>query len=111
MTGANRQREFKEHVGAWALKVRVRPRQVRVQRMTRKWASCSTSGQLTFAADLLEQSRRFQDYVIVHELLHLKIPNHGKVFRSLLSTHLPGWRQYCAEGFVAQCAQRKGDMV
>ena len=35
----------------------------------------------------------FQDYVIVHELVHLKIPNHGRLFKSLLSAHLPEWRK------------------
>jgi predicted metal-dependent hydrolase len=35
----------------------------------------------------------FQDYVIVHELLHLRVPNHGKLFKSLLTAYLPGWRR------------------
>jgi len=61
--------------------------------MTRKWGSCSTAGVITLAADLAKKDRSFQDYVIVHELLHLKVPNHGKVFRALMSLHLPGWRQ------------------
>src|SRR5712692_9803430 len=84
---------FKKRVDSWAAKIRVKPRQVRLQKMTRKWASCSTTGRLTFSEDLLHQSRRFQDYVIVHELLHLKVPNHGKLFKSLLAVHLPRWRQ------------------
>jgi predicted metal-dependent hydrolase len=61
--------------------------------MTRKWGSCSTAGVVTLAADLARQDRAFQDYVIVHELLHLKVPNHGKVFKALMSLHLPGWRR------------------
>lgn len=81
---------FKERVRTWAVKVRVTPKQVRIQRMTRKWASCSTQGWCTFAADLLDEPRGFQDYVIVHELLHMKVRNHGRVFRSLLSAHVPG---------------------
>jgi predicted metal-dependent hydrolase len=60
--------------------------------MTRKWGSCSTAGTITVADDLGAQAGSFQDYVIVHELLHLKVPNHGKVFRALMSLHLPGWR-------------------
>jgi predicted metal-dependent hydrolase len=84
---------FKRRVDSWAAKIRVKPRQVRLQKMTRKWASCSTTGRLTFSEDLLHQSRRFQDYVIVHELLHLKIPNHGKLFKSLMTAHLPSWKE------------------
>jgi predicted metal-dependent hydrolase len=83
---------FKEKVHSWAAKIRVKPEQVRVQKMTRKWASCSSNGWVSFSADLLREPLKFQDYVIVHELLHLKVPNHGKLFKSLLSAHLPGWK-------------------
>jgi predicted metal-dependent hydrolase len=83
-------RAFKERVCAWAVKVRVNPNQVRLQAMKRKWASCSTEGRVTFSLDLLEEASSFQDYVIVHELIHLKVPNHGKLFTSLLSAYLPG---------------------
>jgi predicted metal-dependent hydrolase len=85
---------FKEKVHSWASKVRVKPGQVRVQRMKRKWASCSTKGWVTFSEELLREPKPFQDYVIVHELLHLKVPNHGKLFKSMLSAYLPGWRKF-----------------
>lgn len=85
--------EFKVRVAAWSERLRVSPSQVRIQRMTRKWASCSTNGWVSFATDLLDMEPAFQDYVIVHELLHLKIPNHGRVFRSLLSAYVPGWQR------------------
>jgi hypothetical protein len=42
----------------------------------------------TFATDLLAQPTPFQREVIVHQLLHLKVPNHGPLFRALLSAHL-----------------------
>ncbi len=56
--------------------------------MKRKWVSCSTEGRATFSLDLLEEASSFQDYGIVHALIHLKVPNHGKLFSSLLSAHL-----------------------
>jgi predicted metal-dependent hydrolase len=62
--------------------------------MTRKWGSCSTTGTITLAADLSEQSDGFQDFVVVHELLHLRIPNHGRVFKALMTAHVPGWREH-----------------
>ena len=83
---------FKVRVHAWAVKVRVKPKQVRLQAMKRKWASCSTGGRVTFSLGLLEEASLFQDYVIVHELIHLKVPNHGKLFASLLAAHLPGYK-------------------
>ena len=77
----------------WAQRLNVRPRLVRVQRMTRKWGSCSTSGIVTLAADLAEQGSDFQDFVIAHELLHLRVPNHGKLFKALMTAHVPDWRR------------------
>lgn len=61
--------------------------------MSKKWASCSPTGCLYFASDLVEEPAPFRDVVIVHELLHLRIQNHGKLFKSLLSSFLPKWEQ------------------
>ena len=110
MTRPARRQAFKTRVSMWATRVRVEPTQVRVQKMTRKWASCSSQGWCTFAADLLEQSNAFQDYVIVHELLHLKVRNHGRVFRSLLTAHVPSWRQFCPNGLGTSCITRGVDL-
>lgn len=62
--------------------------------MTRKWGSCSPAGRVTFSLALAGESAAFQDYVIVHELLHLRVRNHGPLFRSWLSAYLPGWTGY-----------------
>ncbi len=80
----------------WAIRLRVRPTQIRVQPMTRKWASCSPQGRITLASDLPQQPAAFQDYVIAHELLHLRIRNHGKLFNATLRAHLGGnpWVQH-----------------
>jgi predicted metal-dependent hydrolase len=80
--------QLKAAVKSWAAKIKTRPKQIRIQRMERKWASCSTTGRITFNSELFDQPYRFQEFVIVHELLHLKIPNHGKLFKSLLRAHL-----------------------
>lgn len=77
----------------WAVRLRVNPRVIRVQHMRRKWGSCSSAGIVTLAQDLTDQQRAFQDYVIVHELLHLRYPGHGRVFTALLSAHVPRWRR------------------
>jgi predicted metal-dependent hydrolase len=81
--------EFKECARAWAKKIRVTPARIQVQRMSQKWASCSPGGVVTFSTDLLGENRAFGEAVIVHELIHLKVPNHGPVFRSLLTAYLP----------------------
>lgn len=80
---------LKAQVARWAERLRVKPRRIRVQRMRHKWASCSTRGTVSFNGDLLMQPDEFREFVIVHELLHLKVPNHGKLFKSLLRAYLP----------------------
>jgi predicted metal-dependent hydrolase len=85
---------LRRRVDIWASKLKVKPRLVRVQRMTRKWGSCSTRGTVTLAADLIEQDRHFQDFVVAHELLHLRVPNHGRLFKALMTAHVPNWRSF-----------------
>ncbi len=77
----------------WAEKLSLRPRTVRVARMTKKWGSCSARGTVTFAAELSDREEHLQDVVIVHELLHLRVRNHGRLFRAFMSVHVPHWRR------------------
>jgi predicted metal-dependent hydrolase len=80
--------EFKSRVHAWAEKLDVQVRWLSVRPMRTKWASCSTTGSFNFNAELLSLSRDIGDYVIVHELLHFFVPNHGKLWKSLMRAHL-----------------------
>ena len=82
---------FKSHVLEWSDKLGVNVHSLSVRPMRNKWASCSTAGNLSFNAELLELDRQTGDYVIVHELLHLKVPNHGKLFKTLLRAYIPNY--------------------
>lgn len=80
--------DFKEEVDRWATEIGVSPSEVHLRKMKRKWGSCSTSGRLTFNSDLLVESQEIRAGAIVHELLHLKVPNHGPLFKSLERAYL-----------------------
>jgi hypothetical protein len=80
--------DFKKEVFGWAEEMKLEPNEIHVRGMTRKWASCSSRGRLTFSFELLNKSENFRAKVIVHELLHLKYPNHSKMFTSLLTAYL-----------------------
>ena len=84
---------LRNRVDHWAGRLNVTARSVRIQRMVRKWGSCSSNGTITLADDLVDRSRGFQDFVIVHELLHMRIPNHGRLFKALMSAYVPNWRR------------------
>lgn len=79
---------FKSEVLIWIKRIGVTPKEIHIRPMKRKWASCSSSGRLTFNTELLKQPAEFRTEVIIHELLHLKIPNHGRLFRALLQAYL-----------------------
>ena len=79
---------FRAEVDAWSRRIGVAPKEVHLRQMRRKWASCSSAGRVTFDTDLLRQPAAFRAEAVVHELLHLKVPNHGRLFRALLKAQL-----------------------
>ena len=85
---------LRRRVEHWAERLRVPAPRVRVRDMTRKWGSCSTAGTITLSTDLGNQDIGFQNFVIAHELLHLRVPNHGKLFKALMTVHVPHWREH-----------------
>ena len=93
----------------WASKIGVSPKRVQIQRMTKKWASCSTSGRVCLNRDLLVEDIAFQEVVIVHELLHLLIPNHGKLFKSLMKAYLPRWEEIASGRIAGKCGYEGGN--
>ena len=88
MKTAEKKKVFKDRVRQWAKKLNVNIKSLTVRPMTTKWASCSTDGRLTFNDELLTMNKKLIDYVIVHELLHFSVPNHGKLWKSLMHAHL-----------------------
>jgi predicted metal-dependent hydrolase len=80
--------EFKQDVLAWSQEIGVAPKEIHIRKMKRKWASCSSRGRLTFDPSLFMEPEEVRAHAIVHELLHLKYPNHGRMFNVLLKTYL-----------------------
>lgn len=85
-------KKFKTEVKIWSKKLQVFPYDVKLERM-KQWGYCSSDGIVHFNNDLLFKRKELQTYVIIHELLHLKIPNHGKLFQALISVHIPNWKK------------------
>lgn len=77
---------------AWATKIRVNPSRVVITGLSKKWGSCAPDGVVTLAQDLVDMPEDFQDYVVVHELLHLRYRSHGKAFTAMMNMLVPGWR-------------------
>jgi len=88
MKAIDRKAGFKQRVRLWADKLDVKIVWLGVRPMRSKWASCSTAGHLNFSDELPGLKSELWDYVIVHELLHFFVPNHGKLWKSLMRAHL-----------------------
>ncbi len=93
MTSLYPEQLLKRRAMAWALRLKVNPQQVVIAEMPKKWGSCSPDGVVTFADELADTDDAFQDYVIVHELLHLRYKTHGKRFQAMMTALVPGWRE------------------
>lgn len=84
--------EFKQRVRYFAEKMEIKINYLALRPMNIKWASCSTNGNLNFNDKLLKIDKELGEYVIVHELLHFNIPNHGKLWKSLMTAYLGDWQ-------------------
>ena len=61
-----------------------------------RWASCSSTGAMSFNWRLLLAPEAVLDYVIEHEVCHLEVMDHSSRFWALLEARVPGWREPAA---------------
>lgn len=94
--------QFKKVVRLYANKIGIKIHSLAIRPMSNKWASCSTDGNLNFNQDLLKINKKLGKYVILHELLHFKAPNHGKLWKSLMKTYLGNYEKMDKE-LKSQC--------
>lgn len=81
--------EFKARVRELAQKIGVDVRVISLRDMKNKWASYTKATDLLiFNTELLGMDKELGEYVIVHELLHFNVPNHGKLWKSLMTAYL-----------------------
>jgi len=70
----------------------LRPSRICIRRQRSKWASCSSSGTLSFNLRMVSLPPRLIDYVVLHELLHLKHPRHDREFWGEVGRFFPDYR-------------------
>jgi predicted metal-dependent hydrolase len=69
-----------------------KPANLIIRTMKRRWGSCSNRGIITLSTELIKLPDLFIEYVIIHELCHLKHHNHGSGYYNLLSELFPEWK-------------------
>lgn len=79
-------------VERYAAKMGVATGKLKVWELKNRWASCSKAGNLNFHWRVVALPMDIQEYLVVHELAHLKHPNHSSDFWSVVDKTLPGWK-------------------
>lgn len=78
----------------WEPRLGVKSTRLFVQHMKTRWGSCnSDSGAIRLNTELAKKPRECLEYIVVHELAHLREPNHGDRFTTILDQVMPNWRQ------------------
>ncbi len=63
-----------------------------IRQMEKRWGSCTVEGKILLNLKLIQAPKQLIDYVVMHELCHLKEHNHGSSFYALLDRAMPDWR-------------------
>ncbi len=81
-------------IETWQQRLHVRCNKLFIQAMSRQWGSCNpVSRNIRLNTQLAQKPKCCLDYIILHELAHLRVPGHGDGFQALLNTHQPDWQE------------------
>jgi predicted metal-dependent hydrolase len=62
-----------------------------IRKLDKRWGSCTAKGNIVVNADLIKAPINCIDYVLIHEICHLKYHDHGNKFWTLLNKYCPDW--------------------
>jgi len=87
---------FKERI-IWGLERMARYNlvmpQIKVRKMRTRWGSCSSKKSITLNSELIHYPVELIDYIVLHELCHMVVPNHSSRYYRLLESVLPDWKE------------------
>ena len=85
-------RVIPEKVRLWGARMGLTPTRITITRARTRYGSCSARDSISFSCRLMLREDALVDYVVVHELAHIRHKNHGKAFHQLIEKYLPGHR-------------------
>ncbi|MDR1068877.1 MAG: M48 family metallopeptidase [Clostridiales Family XIII bacterium] len=93
---ARAQRDIPARTAALAQIMGVQPASVKVGSAKTRWGSCNAKGAVHFSWRLIFAQQDTIDYVIIHELAHLRQLNHSKAFWDIVARYVPDYKQHRA---------------
>lgn len=85
---------FTERLHLYEPQIGVQANTIRIKDQKTRWGSCSSKGNINLNWRLILAPQEVMDYVIIHELCHLKEMNHSKAFWDLVQTHCPDYKKH-----------------
>ena len=86
--------EIPQRIAEWESVTGLHPAGWRLRKMKSCWGTCNTkTGILTFNSRLAFKSPEFRNYVVLHEMAHLREASHGERFKAMLDLYMPEWRK------------------
>lgn len=82
-----------QKLDAYAARMGLRPAGLRITSARTRFGSCSADDHICFSWRLMQYPDAAIDYVVVHELAHIREKNHGRAFYALVEQYLPDWRE------------------
>jgi len=78
----------------WASKINVHPQRITLKDQKSRWGSCSSKGNINYNWRIIMAPLEVIDYLVIHELCHLRVPNHSSLFWQEVATFSPNWKQH-----------------
>ncbi|HVN97322.1 MAG TPA: SprT family zinc-dependent metalloprotease [Syntrophorhabdaceae bacterium] len=85
---------FPERVNYYSRKFKLYPQEVRITGAKTRYGSCTADNKLYFSFRLVMAPYPMIDYVIAHELAHIKVKNHSRRFWNYMEEIMPGYKKY-----------------
>lgn len=84
---------LEESVDRWSRRMSLIPKRILIRGQKRRWGSCSLDGTLRFNWRLVQLAPSLIDYVVVHELAHLRVPNHSPLLWESVAATMPDYKR------------------
>ena len=87
-------KELKKLLEIWQAKTYLTPASWQIKNMKTKWGSCTKNkAKLWFNLQLAKKPIECIEYVVLHELIHLKVEKHNNEFKNLMHQYMPDWQE------------------